>query len=137
MTLRIGSSGSFTKTVAASDIDAFAKASGDFNNVHMEGDRIAHGMLTAGFASAALANEMPGPGCVLVEMSMKFLSTVRIGDTVVVTVRLEEIKNPRRVWVALHCKVGDRWVASGRALMVPPEGVDVEEPDFAIRGIFE
>ncbi len=121
--LRIGDSGSFTKTVAAADIDAFAKASGDFNRVHMEGDRIAHGMLTAGFASAALANEMPGPGCVLVEMSMKFLSPVRIGDTVAVTATVAEIKNPRRVWVDLVCSVDHREAARGRALVVPPEGM--------------
>lgn len=130
MTLRIGSSGSFAKTVTEDDIDAFAKASGDFNRVHMDDDyalqtvfggRIAHGMLTASFASAALANEMPGPGCVLIEMSMKFLSPVRVGDTVSVTATVSEIRNPKRVWVDLVCSVDRRKVATGRALVVPPE----------------
>ena len=68
---------------------------------------------------------------------MKFLSPVRIGDVVTVTATVSEIMNPKRVRMALRCKCNnDRIAASGWAIVVPPEGVDVEEPDSAIRGIF-
>ena len=145
MILRVGDSGSVINVVTEIDIDAF-RTPGDFNRIHMDeeyakgtpfGGRVAHGALTVGWASAVLASEMPGPGCVLVEISMKFLSPVRIGDVVTVTATVSEIMNPKRVRVVLRCKVDDRIVASGWAVVVPPDGVDVEEPDSAIMGIFE
>ena len=51
----------------------FAALTGDSNPVHLDdafaattrfGRRIAHGMLAASLISAALANDLPGPGTV-------------------------------------------------------------------------
>ena len=81
----------FAKTVTDADIVLFAGISGDTNPVHLDAEaaagtlfkeRIAHGMLSAGFISAVLGTRLPGPGCIYLSQSLKFLAPVRIGDTV-------------------------------------------------------
>lgn len=71
--IKMGDSASFTKTITEADITLFAGYSGDFNPAHInavEADksmfhgRIAHGMLSAGFISAVLGMQLPGPGTI-------------------------------------------------------------------------
>ncbi|MBT3411903.1 MAG: MaoC family dehydratase, partial [Halieaceae bacterium] len=79
--ITIGQSADYSKTVTEQDIQMFAAVSGDVNPLHLDaefaagtrfGERIAHGMLTASFVSAALAMKLPGPGCIFMEQSLKF-----------------------------------------------------------------
>ena len=74
-------------------MDAAAGAASPF------GARIAHGMLTAGFISAALGMELPGPGAVYLSQSLQFLRPVRIGDTVVARVEIIEVIGARQLVV--------------------------------------
>jgi len=85
----IGYKTTHVKTVTEKDIDLFAEVSGDFNPVHVNeefaqktffGGRIAHGILSISFVSAAGA-KLPGL-VILLSMSSKFLKPVRIGDTI-------------------------------------------------------
>lgn len=71
--LRLGMQASFAKTITEADIMVFAGASGDRNAIHVDEALaqttpfkgcIAHGMLTAGVISAAIAGQLPGPGTV-------------------------------------------------------------------------
>ncbi|EEF23361.1 hypothetical protein RCOM_2017100, partial [Ricinus communis] len=68
----------FSRTVGEADIQAFADVTGDTNPVHLDanyaattsfGERIAHGMLSAGYISAALGTTLPGPGAVYLSQS--------------------------------------------------------------------
>jgi len=77
------------KTVTEADIVLFSGVSGDFNPVHMceeyakktfFGSRIAHGVISLGLLSAAMA-KFPGL-VVFLSQSVKFLKPVRIGDTI-------------------------------------------------------
>lgn len=126
-----GQSASFTRTVTRRDVQLFAAASGDLNPLHLDpefaagtrfGECIAHGMLTASFVSAALAMQLPGPGSIFLEQSVKFRLPVKIGDTV--TVQLEVVeKNDRRQSVTLDCRAlnqDGRAVLTGTATVIAP-----------------
>jgi 3-hydroxybutyryl-CoA dehydratase len=94
--LAVGDSAQFSKTVTETDIYLFAGITGDSNPAHIDeeyskktyfGTRIAHGLLSAGFISAVLGNQLPGPGSIYLRQELKFLGTVKIGDTI--TARVE------------------------------------------------
>lgn len=125
--LRVGDTGSTAKLVTATDIDGFAEATGDFNPLHLDGDRVAHGAMTVGIASSVLGNDIPGPGCIVVELDMVFKAPVRPGDIVTCTATVAEIVNPKQVRLNLSCtNHGGTEVASGSALVVPPEATVLE-----------
>lgn len=118
------------RTITGSDIDAFADVSGDINPIHLDEDyaattmfktRIAHGMLTASFISAVLANRMPGPGCIYLSQSLRFKAPVKPGDKVLVRATVSEIMpERRRVILTCECLVDDAVVLDGEAeVMVP------------------
>lgn len=85
----IGLKISFVKTITDQDIRKFADVSGDFHPLHLDdeyasrtifGERVAHGILTVGLISAALAR-LPGV-VVYLTQSAKFIRPVKIGDTI-------------------------------------------------------
>ena len=87
--VEIGMKRSQTRTITAADIDTFADLSGDHNPVHMDeeygkktifGGRIAHGVISLGLLSAAMA-QLPGLP-IFMSQSIRFLKPVRIGDTI-------------------------------------------------------
>jgi 3-hydroxybutyryl-CoA dehydratase len=120
-------------TITAREIDLFAEATGDRNPVHLDeefaattqfGGRIAHGMLTAGLVSAAIASKLPGPGSIYLGQTLRFTKPVRLGDTV--TVRLEVIEvitAKRRVRLATTCtnQNGETVLDGEATVMVPGE----------------
>ena len=101
--LEIGDSVSFAKTVGESDVYLFAGITGDFSPNHvnkevMEGtpykERIAHGVLSVGFASttSTLMIEQSGASAVSLGYDrIRFIGPIFIGDTVTVTYTISEI----------------------------------------------
>src|SRR3954471_14315234 len=112
--LSVGQVAELTKTVTESDIVLFAGVTGDFNPVHIDakaakksvfGERIAHGMLSAGFISAVLGMRLPGAGSIYLSQTLRFTKPVRIGDTVTARVEvLEVLTAKRRVRLATSCR---------------------------------
>lgn len=87
----IGQTATWTKTITEADVLAYAGLTGDFNPLHVDGEyaarsrfgeRIAHGLLTAGLISAVLGMRLPGPGGIFVSQTLKFVRPVRLGDAV-------------------------------------------------------
>ncbi len=79
--IKVGDRAEFGKTVSESDIYQYAGITGDFNPAHVNEvyaqktffkTRIAHGMLTAGFISAVIANQLPGPGTIYIKQDLVF-----------------------------------------------------------------
>lgn len=128
--LTVGMSAAFARTVSEADILAFAGVSGDTNPVHLDGEfaaasmfgqRIAHGMLSAGFISTVFGTKLPGPGCIYLSQSLKFKAPVKIGDTVVARVTVKELKaEKRRAVFSTVCTVGDKVVMDGEAEILVP-----------------
>ena len=126
--LAVGQSASMAKTVTEADIILFSGVSTDVNPVHLNEEwakttmfkgRIAHGMLSAGFISAVLANKLPGPGTVYLGQSLKFKAPVRPGETVktVVTVK-EVVVEKKRAVLTTNCYVGETLVIEGEATVM-------------------
>lgn len=123
-----GMTASFAKTVTEADIVMFAGVSGDVNAVHLNeeyakttmfGGRIAHGMLSAGFISAALANKLPGPGTVYLAQTLRFKAPVRAGDTVTATVTVKEVVvEKKRAVIETVCTVAGKPVIEGEATVM-------------------
>ena len=112
--IHVGDVAELAKTVTESDIVLFAGVTGDFNAVHIDaevakksvfGERIAHGMLSAGFISAVLGMRLPGSGSIYLSQTLRFTKPVRIGDTVTARVEvLEVLTAKRRVRLATSCR---------------------------------
>lgn len=134
--LNVGRQVEVARTVTDADIVKFAEASGDFNPVHLDEayaqttpfkGRIAHGMLSAAFISAALANELPGPGSVYLSQNLKFKRPVRPGDEVVTRVAVTKIDERRGfVWLDTTCLVNGKAVVEGEAMVQAPRRAKTE-----------
>lgn len=128
--LQPGMTASIAKTVTETDIILFAGISTDINPAHLDeeyakntmfGGRIAHGMLSAGFISAVLANHLPGPGTIYMSQTLKFKAPVRPGDTVRATVTVKEVNVAKnRVTLDTVCTVAGKTVIEGECMMMPP-----------------
>ena len=127
--LQVGQAAEMAKTVTEADIAMFAAVTGDFNPVHVDavaaaqsrfGERIAHGMLSAGFISAVIAMRLPGPGSIYLSQSLRFTKPVRIGDTVTTRVEVVEVMAPkRRLRLATVCRnQNGETVVEGEAIVM-------------------
>ncbi len=130
--LKIGDSAQISKTITEGDIELFARATGDFNPVHLDQayaektmfkGRIAHGLLSAGFISTILGNILPGHGTIYLSQEVKFLAPVRIGDTITAKVDvLELIPEKNRAKFRTTCINQDgKLVVDGAAWVMPPK----------------
>ena len=130
--LKIGDSAQIVKTITEGDIELFARATGDFNPVHLDAayaektmfkGRIAHGLLSVGFFSTILGNILPGHGTIYLSQEVKFLAPVRIGDTITAKVDLLElIPEKNRAKFRTSCMNQDgKLVVDGIAWTMPPK----------------
>lgn len=127
--LVVGMTASYFHTLSESDVVDFADLTGDHNPLHLDEEfarrtrfkgRIVHGMLTASFLSTVVAI-MPGPGTIYLSQSLAFHAPVRIGDTVEAHVTVTEINAAhKRVRLKTLCRVGDKVVIDGEALVMVP-----------------
>ena len=107
-TLAIGQKATRTQTITDEMIRTFAALTGDSNPVHLDdafaattrfGRRIAHGMLAASLISAALANDLPGPGTVYLSQSIQFKAPVFPGDTIAAIIEVKSVRNDKPIAV--------------------------------------
>ncbi len=116
--------------VSDEDIVKFSEVTGDVNPIHLDedyarasifGERIAHGMISAGYISAIFGTKFPGAGSIYLSQSLKFKAPVRIGATVETTVTIIDLNEKRKfVTLKCECKVGDVSVLTGEALLKVP-----------------
>lgn len=128
--LSIGQEGSLSNMLTADVISAFAEVSGDRNPVHVDADyaattmfkeRIAHGMLSAAYISAVFGMVLPGPGAIYISQTLNFKAPVKIGDTVVTTVKVAElVPEKKRAKFECVCTVNGKPVVQGEAVLMVP-----------------
>jgi 3-hydroxybutyryl-CoA dehydratase len=133
MGVKVGDRAEFEKEVTPEDIALFAEVSGDTNPLHRDpeyaaktrfGECIAHGMLTAGFISAALGTKL-APHCCVVYLSqnLRFLRPVKIGDTVKAVACVKGIELEKRlVTIETNCfnQNGDAVVKGEAVVLLDP-----------------
>jgi len=128
--LSVGQEASLSTTASEADIVAFAEISGDKNPVHIDAqyaagtmfkERIAHGMLSAAYISAVFGMKLPGPGAIYISQTLNFKAPVKIGDTVVTTVKvIELIAEKKRARFETVCSVNGKAVVQGEAVLMVP-----------------
>jgi 3-hydroxybutyryl-CoA dehydratase len=118
------------KVITEEDIYLFAGITGDRNPLHTShdyasktrfGERIAHGMLTAGLISAALGMRLPGPGSVSLSQNLEFLAPVKVGDEITARVEVTEVISEKRLRMRTQCfNQRSELVLDGEAVVAPP-----------------
>lgn len=129
--IKVGDTAELSKTISETDVYLYAGISGDFNPAHINEvyaektffkTRIVHGMLPAGFISAILGTELPGPGTIYIKQELKFLAPVHIGDTITARAEVVEViaeKNRIRLKTTCFNQEGTI-VLDGEATASPP-----------------
>lgn len=129
--ISIGASASLVRTLTAQDIELFAIVSGDVNPAHVDAEYarsdmfhkvIAHGMWGGALFSTLLGTELPGPGTIYLNQSLRFLAPVGVGDTVTAVVKVVA-KNEQNHDVTLDCTVINQKgvvVITGQAEVIAP-----------------
>jgi acyl dehydratase len=86
-----------TRTVRAEDIELFTELTGDRNPLHYDAERaarsrfgglIVQGGVTSGLLNAVVAEDLPGPGSVFLQVDWRFTAPVRPGDTIIAEVEV-------------------------------------------------
>src|ERR671910_2348908 len=86
-----GDRAALSRRVQAADIELFTKISGDHNPLHYDqdaarasrfGEIIVQGGVTSAILNAVVAERLPGPGTVFLNVNWDFRAPVRPGDTI-------------------------------------------------------
>jgi acyl dehydratase len=87
----VGDTASRSREVTERDIERFTELSGDRNPLHYDaeaaaatpfGGIVVQGGVTTAILNAVVAEDLPGPGSVFLQLDLRFLAPVRPGDTI-------------------------------------------------------
>jgi acyl dehydratase len=90
-----------SRTVSPSDIERFTDISGDRNPLHYDlavaqstrfGEIVVQGGITSAILNAVVAERLPGPGTVFLNVNWNFTAPVRPGDTITGRVEVTECR---------------------------------------------
>lgn len=90
-TPRVGATASRSRLVTSRDIEMFTAISGDRNPLHYDaeaaaasrfGGIVVQGGVTTAILNAVVAEELPGPGSVFLQLDVAFKAPVRPGDVI-------------------------------------------------------
>lgn len=109
----VGQTAQLSRTITDSDIVLFTQISGDRNPLHYDvaaakasrfGEIIVQGGVTSAILNAVLAEELPGPGTVFLNVNWDFKAPVRPGDVITGHVEVTEVRADKpitklRTWV--------------------------------------
>jgi acyl dehydratase len=128
VTPRVGDKARRTRVVSTRDIELFTEITGDRNPLHYDeaaaagtrfGGVIVQGGVTSGLLNAVVAEDLPGPGSVFLEVSWRFLAPVRPGDEITAEVEVLEARDDKPI-TTLRTTVLDQrgtTVLDGRAVV--------------------
>ena len=127
---KVGDAYTYNHCVTMNDIERFADISGDKNPVHLDKEfakksifkeRIAHGTMLVSYFSRIFGTVFPGPGCVYISQSVKYLRAIKVNAKVCCVVSIKEIKKRKKTIVFdTSCFEGEIKVISGEAELYIP-----------------
>jgi acyl dehydratase len=103
---QVGTSARRTRLVSSRDIELFTEITGDCNPLHYDeataeasrfGGLIVQGGVTSGLLNAVVAEDLPGPGSVFLEVNWRFLAPVRPGDEITAEVEVLEAREDKPI----------------------------------------
>ena len=95
-----------SRTVTAQDIGLFTEISGDRNPLHYDlaaarasrfGEIVVQGGVTSAILNAVVAEDLPGPGTVFLEVHWRFKAPVRPGDVITGRVEVREVRDDKPI----------------------------------------
>ncbi|HKJ28101.1 MAG TPA: MaoC family dehydratase [Anaerolineales bacterium] len=98
---KIGQKAHRSRLVKSSDIELFTEISGDRNPLHYDeeaakntrfGGIVVQGGITSAILNAVVAEDLPGPGTVFLQVNWNFIAPVRPGDTIVGEVEVTKVR---------------------------------------------
>ena len=98
---RVGQKAESSRKVEPGDIELFTRISGDRNPLHYDvaaakasrfGEIVVQGGITSAILNAVVAEDLPGPGSVFLQVDWKFIAPVRPGDTITGAVEVVEVR---------------------------------------------
>ncbi len=129
--IAVGDTASIVRTLKTGDVALFAATSAEVNPAHVDDDfarsamfhgTITHGMWGGALVSAVLGTELPGPGTVCLDQSLRFRHPVGLGDTVDVRLTVTA-KDPASRQVTFECRCTNQdgtTVIDGQATVIAP-----------------
>jgi acyl dehydratase len=102
----VGDVAELSRTVSAADIQRFTEISGDRNPLHYDldaarssrfGEIVVQGGITSAILNAVVAEKLPGPGTVFLNVNWNFTAPIRPGDTITGHVEVIEVRNDKPV----------------------------------------
>jgi acyl dehydratase len=102
----VGDRASRTRRVSADDIVAFTAISGDRNPLHYDaeaaarsrfGEIVVQGGVSSAVLNAVVAEDLPGPGSVFLELNLRFLAPVRPGDEITGEVVVTDVRDDKPI----------------------------------------
>ena len=103
---RPGDRATLSRRVEAADIERFTQLSGDRNPLHYDeraarasrfGEIIVQGGVTSAILNAVVAERLPGPGTVFLNVEWSFLAPVRPGDEITGAVEVLEVRDDKPI----------------------------------------
>ena len=104
--LQVGQSASRSRLVTERDIALFTEISGDRNPLHYDaafaagtrfGGIVVQGGVTTAVLNAVVAEDLPGPGSVFLQLDLRFLAPVRPGDVITGEVAVTSVRPDKPV----------------------------------------
>lgn len=104
--ISVGQTAQMTREVTRDDIVKFTDISGDRNPIHYDeqaakqskfGEIVVQGGVTSAILNAVVAEELPGPGTVFLNVDWDFKAPVRPGDTITGRVEVVEAREDKPV----------------------------------------
>jgi len=102
----VGDVAELSRTVAPTDIERFTEISGDRNPLHYDlkaakasrfGEIVVQGGITSAILNAVVAEKLPGPGTVFLNLNLDFRAPVRPGDTITGRVEVTEARDDKPI----------------------------------------
>lgn len=102
----VGQRAQRSRQVTAKDIERFTDISGDRNPLHYDetvaaatpfGNIVVQGGVTSAILNAVVAEELPGPGTVFMQVNWSFKAPVRPGDTVTGEVEVSKVREDKPI----------------------------------------
>ncbi|MDB2415217.1 bifunctional enoyl-CoA hydratase/phosphate acetyltransferase [Rickettsiales bacterium] len=129
--IKVGDSASLTRTLTQQDIQLFATVTGDMNPAHLDEayakkdifhQIIGHGMWTGSMFSVLFGMQLPGPGTIYLEQTLRFLKPVHIGATITASVKVtkKDDKHKHITFETLCANEKGEHVLEGEALVLAP-----------------
>jgi acyl dehydratase len=102
----VGQKAERSRKVSEKDIERFTEISGDRNPIHYDeavarstafGGIVVQGGVTSAILNAMVAEDLPGPGTVFLQVNWSFKAPVRPGDTITGHIELTSVRTDKPI----------------------------------------